>query len=605
MKRILVLAFFLFGALHTAFAQGNLDESLAAEYYQKGEYDKAAMLYKRLLDDNSSSAIYYESYLNCLLKLKDYETAEKELKKLVKKSRSPLIYQVDLGYIYSLEGDEKKANNQFDDIIKDMEPVEESIRSTAAAFQRREKWDYSIKAFEEGRKKLHDPNAFVYDLSRLYGATKSYAKMFDEYMHLLEINPYEFENVKEALQEVVMQDEPYELFKKILLKKTQSEPDNLAYSDMLTWLFVQRKDFGAAFIQAKAIDKRQKEGGRRLIELARIVANYGEYELAERIFQSVIDQGMEAAYYVPAQRGMLDIKYARVTLTGRYTAEDIASLIKAYGDFLDTYGMTRQESGEVVLRLAEIQAQYGNQVQNAIGLLKRYIETPGIEKTLVARAKLALGDYLLLAGESWDATLYYSQVEKMFKDDAMGHEAKFRNAKLSFYRGEFEWAKAQLDVLKSSTSELIANNAMSLALLIQDNIGMDTTEKPLKLYAEADFYIFKNMFTEAEAKLDTLNTKYPNHTLADEVLMARADIAYKKQDFTAAVGYYEKVYKEYGTDILGDDALYKAAQLYDHQLNNPDEAKKLYEKLITEYPGSVYAVDARARYRILRGDVVN
>jgi tetratricopeptide (TPR) repeat protein len=605
MKRFFLLALFLFGALHSAFAQGNLDEALAAEYYQKGDYDKAATLYKRLLDDNNNSAFYYESYLNCLLKLKDYETAEKELKKLAKKSRTPLIYQIDLGYIYGLKGDEKKATDQFEDIIEDMAPTEESIRSTAAAFQRREKWDYAIKTFEEGRKKLREPSAFIYDLSRLYGASKSYANMFDEYMRLLEINPYEFENVKEALQEVVMQDEPYDLFKKILLKKTQTDPDNLAYSDMLSWLFVQRKDFGSAFIQAKAIDKRQKEGGRRLIELARIVANYGEYELAERIFQSVIDQGMEAAYYVPAQRGMLDIKYARITQTGRYSAEDIAGLVKAYSDFLDTYGMSRQESGEVVLRLAEIEAQYGNQVQNAIALLKRYIGIPGIEKTLVARAKLALGDYLLLAGESWDATLYYSQVEKMFKDDAMGHEAKFRNAKLSFYRGEFEWAKAQLDVLKSSTSELIANNAMRLALLIQDNIGLDTTEKPMKLYAEADFYIFKNMFAEAEAKLDTLNTKYPSHTLADEVLMARADIAYKRQDFTAAAGYYEKVYKDHGTDILGDDALYKAAQLYDRQLKNPDEAKKLYEKLITEYPGSVYAVDARARYRILRGDVVN
>lgn len=605
MKRFFVLAIFLLGVLHSAFAQGNLDESLAAEYYQKGEYDKAATLYKRLLDDHSESAFYYDSYLSCLLKLKDYETAEKELKKLIKKNRNPLLYQVDLGYIYSLQGEEKKAGDRFDDIIKDMPPSEEAIRSTAAAFQRREKWEYAIKTFEEGRKKLRDPSAFIYDLAKMYGASKAYGKMFDEYIRILEINPYEFENVKQALQEVVMQDEPYDLFKKILLKKTQAEPDNLAYTDMLSWLFVQRKDFGAAFIQAKAIDKRQKEGGRRLIELAHIVANYGEFELAERIFQTVIDQGDEAAYYVPAKRGLLDIKYARITQTGRYTPEDVASLVTAYSDFLNTYGMTRQESGEVVLRLAEIEAQYGNQVSNATTLLKQYIETPGIEKTLVARAKLALGDYLLLAGESWDATLYYSQVEKMFKDDPMGHEAKFRNAKLSFYRGEFEWAKAQLDVLKSSTSELIANNAMSLALLIQDNIGMDTTEKPLKLYAEADFYIFKNMFAEAEAKLDTLNTKYPNHTLADEVLMARADIAFKKQDFTGAVGYYEKVYKEFGTDILGDDALYKAAQLYDRQLNQPEKAKELYEKLITEYPGSVYAVDARARYRILRGDVIN
>lgn len=605
MKRIIILCicFLFLGSL--SFAQGNLDEALAAEYYQKGEYDKAASLYKRLLESNPQSALYYDSYLNCLLQLKDYETAEKELRKLIKRSDNPLLIQVDLGYVYELHGEDKKAIAEYEGIIKEMTGSEEHVRAAAAAFRRREKWDYAIKAFEEGRKKLRDPNAFTYDLAHLYEATKSYGKMFDEYIRLVEGRPHEFETIKESLQEAVMQDEPYELFKKILLKKTQAEPDNLIYTDLLSWLFVQRKDFAAAFIQAKAMDKRQKEGGRRLVELARIVANYSQFELAERIFQSVIDQGPEAAYYIPAQRGLLDIKYARITQTGRYTPEDIASLTSAYQSFLNTYGLTRQESGEVVLRLAEIEAQYGGQPAKAIELLKQYITTPGVEKSLVARGKLALGDYLLLTGEGWEATLYYSQVEKMFKDDPLGHEAKFRNAKLSFYRGEFEWAKAQLDVLKSSTSELIANNAMNLALLIQDNIGMDTTDKPLLMYAEADLYIFKNMFTEAEQKLDSLTAKYPNHMLADEVMMARAEIAYKKQDFTSAVALYEKIYKEHGTDILGDDALYKAARLYDRQLDQPEKAKEFYEKIITEYPGSVYAVDARARYRILRGDAVN
>jgi TolA-binding protein len=224
---------------------------------------------------------------------------------------------------------------------------------------------------------------------------------------------------------------------------------------------------------------------------------------------------------------------------------------------------------------------------------------------MIARAKLALADYLLVADNVWDATLYYSQVEKMYSNAPLGHEAKFRNAKLSFYRGDFEWAKAQLDVLKSSTTELIANDAMQLSLLIQENTGLDSIEKPMRLYAEADLYIFKGMYAEATVKLDSITKEYPNHSLADEVLMARASIAFKKRDYATALGYYEKVYTNYSKDILADDAIYQAAILNEKYLNNKEKAKTLYQKLILEYPGSVYAVEATDHYRKLRGDVVN
>ena len=600
-----IIVALLFIGINNAGAQVNIDEALAAQYYQSGEFDKAAALYKKLLDKNPSSVFYYDSYFNSLLGLKDYNTAEKELKKIIKKSNEPLKFQIDLGYIYTLKGDDKKARNQFDEIIDDLKPNEEIIQKTAIAFSRREQQEYTIKTYEQGRKLLKDDLAFVYELAALYKGTGDYQKMFDEYMRVLDANPYEFETVKDYMQEVVMQDAPYEIFKKILLRKVQAQPDNIVYTEMLNWLFVQRKDFTAAFIQTKAMDKRQKEGGRRLIELAKIVADYQDYELAERIYQSVLDQGDQAVYYIPAQRGLLDIKYIKVTQTGKYTKEDIDALIQSYTKFLDNYGMIRQESGEVVLRLAEIKAQYANQARAAIDLLKNYTSIPGIDKTLLGRAKLALGDYSLLVGEGWEATLYYGQVEKMFKDNPLAHEAKLRNSKLSFYRGDFEWAKAQLDVLKSSTSELIANDAMQLALLIQDNIGLDTTEVPLRMYAEADFFIFKNMFTEATQKLDSINAMYPGHSLADEILMARANIAFKQRDYSKALGYYEEVYTKYGTDILGDDAMFKAAQIYDKFINNPEKAKELYEKLMLTYQGSVYVVEARNRYRTLRGDAVN
>jgi TolA-binding protein len=603
---VLALAL-MFGSASKILAQGNIDETLAAEYFQKGEFDKASMLYKKLMDNFPNNALYYDSYLTCLLNIKDYATAEKELIKLSKKKNNPnlLKYRVDLGYVYGLDAQDEKQKKEFEKIISEIKASPEQVQTVASAFRRREQLDYAIKAYERGRKLLKDNNAFSMDLALLYKESNDYQHMFDEYMTLLDNNPYDFEAVKDFMQEAVMKDEGYEIFKKLLLKRAQANPDNYIYADMLSWLYMQRKDFYSAFIQARSVDKRLHEGGRRLIDLAKVVAGFRDYDLAEKIYQSVVDQGQEAPYYLMAKRGLLDIKYIKITRGGNYSDSDVAILTAAYKEFLNTYGMLRQESSEVVLRLAEMEAQYEKMPLKAIYLLKEYIENPGIEKKSIARAKLALGDYSMLSGEIWEATLYYSQVEKMYEDDPMGHEAKFRNARLSFFNGDFDWAKAQLDVLKSSTSELIANDAMQLSLLIADNLGLDSTEKPLKLFAEADFLIFKDQFELAEKKLDSINAKYPHHSLDDDILMERAQIAFKKRDYKTALAFYEKVYTEYGKDILGDDALFKAAELEEQYLNEPLKAKDLYEKLIISYPGSVYTVEARSRFRRLRGDAVN
>ena len=192
----------------------------------------------------------------------------------------------------------------------------------------------------------------------------------------------------------------------------------------------------------------------------------------------------------------------------------------------------------------------------------------------------------------------------MYEGDPLGHQAKFRNAKLAFYNGEFEWASAQLDVLKGSTSELIANDALQLALVIQENT-VDSNDAPLKLFAAADLMIFRNQYDDAQKKLDSINTLYPGHSLEDDILMLRAQMALKKRDYTAAFDYYEKVYTKYSDDVYADDALFKAAQVQEKFLNNPTKAKELYEKLILDYKGSVYGVEARNRFRILRGDSVN
>jgi outer membrane protein assembly factor BamD (BamD/ComL family) len=170
--------------------------------------------------------------------------------------------------------------------------------------------------------------------------------------------------------------------------------------------------------------------------------------------------------------------------------------------------------------------------------------------------------------------------------------------------GEFDWAKEQLKVLKAATSQLISNDALSLGLLISDNTNMDTdtTFQALLTFSRADLLDFQNQDSLALMTLDSLLENFPKHSLTDEVYYKKAQIVEKSGKFQLAAGYYQMVVDSFPDDILGDDALFQLADLYDNKLNDKVKAQTLYEQLLTKYPGSLFVVDARKRFRALRGD---
>jgi len=304
-----------------------------------------------------------------------------------------------------------------------------------------------------------------------------------------------------------------------------------------------------------------------------------------------------------ARVGVLNAKNKKVINTTQYTPADLTLLEADYNAFLVEFGRY-YFTASVIRDLARLEAYYIKNYENAIKDYEELIEMPRLDNSFKALCKLDLGDIYLLKGEQWDAMLLYGQVDKDFKEEPLGQEAKYRNAKLSYYIGEFEWARAQLDVLKTATTQLIANNAMELSLLIQDNT-LDSIEEPLLLFAKADLFFYQNKTAEALQLLDSIDTEYPRHSLADDILMKRAEISYQNRDYAKCQSYLNLLLKEHGSDILGDNALFMLADMTEHKLNDKETAKKLYEDFLATYPGSFYTAEVRKRFRALRGDVLN
>ena len=331
----------------------------------------------------------------------------------------------------------------------------------------------------------------------------------------------------------------------------------------------------------------------------------GNYDAALTAFRYIIsEKGKSGFLYLPARTSELSAEKTRITIQHSYSQDDLKQLEARYQSYIDEFGKTPQTL--VTLRdFAGIETKLLHNTDKAISILQEAIAISTNDKKLNGYLKLDLGDDQLISGQVWEAMLLYGQVDKAFHDEPIGEEARFKNAKLSFYMGDFDWSQTQLDVLKSATTELVANDALALSVFITDNMGLDTTPQPMQLYARADLLIFQNRFDDAINTLDSLAREYPNHSLNDDVIFEKGRIYLTKQKYADAAAMFSKVDDNYSTDLLGDDALFQLAELEQNFLNDKNKAMELYKQILTKYKGSIYTVEARKRFRDLRGDEVN
>lgn len=586
---------------------GGKVEELAAHYYLNGEYDKAADQYEKLFD-KTPNKYYYNFLLNCYLQLKDFKKSEKLVNRQIKRYPNEPGYLVDLGFIYDKGGDADKAKKYWDNLVKVNKTTNQNYYvDLANAFINREQVPFALATLKQGRENLKGFYGFNLELATLYKAQNNTADMFKEYLDYLRDNPDKRADVQTEMLDVLADDadgSKGKQLKGLLLAEITKQPDKIVYPEMLIWLHMQLKEFDAAIVQAKALDKRFREDGFRLMELGDVCATNDNYDAAARAYQYVVDKGSTSPNYIQARLNMLDVQYKKITNTYSYTPADLTQLETNYKTALTELGKNNGTL-DLMLNLAHLQAFYLNKTDTAATLLEEALKIPTFRDKTTAQCKLELGDIRLLQGDIWEASLLYSQVEKAYKNEPIGQEAKFRNSRLYYYKGDFQWAKAQLDVLKAATAKFISNDAMDLSLFISSNIGSDSLTTPLEMFSRADLLYFQNRFDDSQKVLDSITYVFPDNDLADDIIYRKANIAYRTGNFAKAADYYNEVVTKYAEELLGDDSLFKLASIYQFNLGDNTKAMDAYQKLMTDFPGSVYVVEARKRFRTLRGDKVN
>jgi len=578
--------------------------ALAKQAKNNGENEKAITYYEELVKQSSSDAYYYD-LLELYLAEKDFNSAEKMVRKRIRQYPQRAEFLVDQGHIYSVQEVEKEAGKSFDKAVQLALKDNWTTRPAANQFNKYKYYTYSEEIYLKARRSFRNDRLYQFELANTYGWLGKTDEMMEEYLSILGGNRSYLQTIQNLLSRLLNPDPDgvqKAKLKEILLRRIQKEPNEEVYSEMLIWLYIQDKNFTGAFIQAKALDRKNGEEGRRVFDLGTLALLNDELSTAEKSFNYVIEL-KDSPYYFQSKMRLVEVLKEKIIGNKNYTKADLTSLENAYQSTIKELG--KSELTTILMRgLAELNGYYLDSVQNGITILTELINLQGISNFDKAEAKIELADLYLLNDEIWEASLLYSQVEKEFKYDRLGEVVKYKNAKIAFYTGDFYWAQAQLDVLKGSTSKLISNDAMDLSLLITDNVGRDSIIEPLQMFAVADLLIFKKDFEKATVLLDSIPKFFPFTTLQDDILFAKYKMSVQVSDYQKAAVFLRELIAGYAEDLLGDDALFALAKLEEEEFNNKEKAMELYKSLLTTYPSSLFVVEARKRFRALRGDKI-
>ena len=603
MKRYLkwiTLLGLLFGT-YTLRAQ--TDEQMAEEYFKNEDCAKAVSYYQKILK-KAFDKRSLKNYTSCLVKTKDWEEADKFFKRQVKsEGLNAPWYFLNWGMLIEAQGKTDEADKKYAEAIEAFGARVDLYKDLAEEFREMQKAEWAQRTLQRAREAGKNENLYRLEMASVYRELNQPENMIAELLSygILFRNT---EIVQNMLQDFIKAEKEQVLLEKVLYEKIQKNPNEAFYNELLVWYQVQRKDFYKAFIQERALDKRFKYSGTRIFDLANLALQNKDYENAAAMFEYIVKEYPQGQLYPFARRMAISSREEQVKNTYPVNKAEVQKLIGEYQKLLTELG-TNARTLEALRNMAILHAFYLDEKDKAIEILTKAIETGKTEKEFVDKCKLDLGDIYLLQGEPWEATLLYSQVEKSQKDDVLAYEAKLRNAKLHYYKGDFELSKEVLDILKKATTREIANDANDLSLLIMDNTGLDISENAMREYSNVELLLFQNKTREAIDSLKHLYVKYQDHSFADEILWLTARTYMKLDSNRQALEDLKIIKEKFHYDILGDDALFTMAKLYQEKLNDKDEAMKLYQELLEKYPGSIFIAESRKRFRVLRGDPIN
>ena len=585
---------FLHIALFLSMAAFAQNEQLAQHYFDKGEFDKALISYQELLKSQPGQSFYFTRYLESLQQLQRYAEAQKAIEDRLKIYNQTTLL-IELGYNYQLLKD-AKSKKYYDQAIDRLRANPAEVYAVAQVFERRGLLEYALNSYKLANDLQPGRYHLNYQIAVLYGQMGQIDMMVSTFLDEAHANPGSLIMVQNQLSRFGQDDEDgrfAEVLRKALLLKAQKSQQDVFWNQFLSWFYIQQKEYNKAFVQEKAIYRRNPESFSNIVNLAQLAVQEGDKETGREILAFVLENTRDLETVIDAHFYLLDMRIDDAR------PQDYPAIEAEFSRLINEFGATNY-----TLNLQELQAHflafYLNKPEPAKAILKNLMAQP-LGRHQVAQLKMELADILLFEEKFNQALIYYSQIEEDLKNDVIGHQASLASARTSYFKGDFDWAQKQFQTLKSASSQLIANDALEYFLLINDNAS-DSTRTALKKFARADYLSFQQKPDLALQAFEKILNEHKGDEIEAVTLLRIGRLQEKAGNFDKALAHYAQILEKHADGIYVDEALFYQAELYSKKLDQPEKAKPLYEQIIFKHEDSIHAVEARKRFRQLRGD---
>ena len=591
----------------------NIDLQLAHKYFLDADYEKAMLYYEKISQEDKYLDKIYKNYKTTLIELGKYREAEKLCKDQIKSQPLKLHFLVDLGIIYELDDKPSKKLQLFDKAIAQIKSntTHSAASDLGIAFEKVGAVDRALETYLKFEK-ISPRNilSFHSKIAMIYNRQGKTHEMINTFFEMLLLNERFLSSVQNGLVNSIdfeTQLKEKEILRKAIIQNIQTNPNKIVFVELLAWYYMLNNDYENAYIQIKSIDKKLNSNGQKVLELGNTALNNKDFNIAIKCFDYIIKNSSSLEIKFEAKNKRLITFKTKLLNGSKIIKEELEELKANYLLALSQLNNNRNvynnslRKYQLLVDLSEIEAYFLKDINSAKNHLKNAMSLTNIKAKQKAEAKLKLADIIVLENNIWEASLMYMQIEKEFKNDPLGHLAKFKNAQVYYFSGEYDWCQAQLDVLKASTSKLIANDALELSVLITDNYNMDTSETAMKLFSYADMLSAQQQYKEALILYDSVLNNFKNHSLNDEIIFRKAKIDLKQHNYQKAVEHFKLLVDNYPNSILLDNSLFLIASIYEEKIKDFDQAKKYFKTILFDHKGSLYAAESRKRFRKLAG----
>jgi len=604
-----LLLIILFLALQSPFAQqdAGMKLSLAQSYEQAGDYENALKLYEALYEKDPLNIQYINSLYRVYTQLKNYAALIDILEKRIAEVPDDISAYGMLGSTYHRMGNEAKANEVWEIPLKNETENALTFRLIADYALERRAFEKAIDLYSRGKAIASDKIIFSFDLARLYTLTMQFDKATEEYCFILLNEPKQMTTVETRIFEYI--SKPGALDASISVVEDFADTGNLSLQYLLARLYTEKRQFDDALEMYLKIDEQQSSQGKDLFVYADLLLRENHFNLAAEVYRKIIELYPNSALIAEAKLGyarsleseLYDEYVKTIPLwkpffpLSKFESGKIEKVLSAFDEVINLYKYS-EPAYEALLRSGIIKFYLKNEIEESKKSLNLVTTEAPLSRSAVD-ALLELGNISLIEGNLDEAEKKYSALLKNSRAQSdKKNSATYRLSRVCFYQLKFEEAIKYLSNVLKNLKDNSANDALELSLVLNSTMNDSIN---IALFAKAEFLAEQKKFSEA-AKIYRNISDNPQAFVLHSISLLRAgEMMLAENNYFEAVSSFEYIVEEGEKNIYADKAVYLLGKIHQFGLNDLVKAEEYYQKLLAEYPNSIYVDDAREQLKIL------